>query len=112
MYKYYNYVDENGVKCIKCVSTFAKKRVAGIAKCSPYDTFDEDYGRALARFRCDVKVAKKRMKHAEDLFLNACKEVYNAEANWDKYEDYLKDSMTRYKMAEYNLKFHELQNLE
>lgn len=48
------------------VSTFAKKPVKGVAKCSPNDNYDHRKGESLAIARCDVKVAEKRMKRANE----------------------------------------------
>lgn len=48
------------------VSSFAKKPIKGVAKCSPHDTYDHCKGEALAIARCDVKVAEKRMKRANE----------------------------------------------
>lgn len=60
MYQYYVV----GRKVI-CVSTYAGKTVKGIAKCADDDEFDLEFGKALAKARCDFKVAKKRMRRAE-----------------------------------------------
>lgn len=58
MYKFYF-----GKKEVVCVSHFAGKEYKGRAKCSPLDTFDIEYGKRLAQARCDVKVARARIKH-------------------------------------------------
>ena len=61
-----------------CVSTFAKKDVRGVAKCSPNDEFDVEVGRRLAMLRCDKKVAKKRLAKAKDRL--AIEKIWFAEA--------------------------------
>jgi len=48
-----------------CVSSYAKKKVVGKAKCAPGDEFDLEKGKRLAQLRCDLKVAQKRRKKAE-----------------------------------------------
>lgn len=62
-----------------CVSHYAGKTVKGIARCAPDDVYDENFGKALAQLRCDIKVAEKRYKAAVD---NA--EVLNDLYNWVK----------------------------
>lgn len=61
-YKFYT----NGTNTVICKSTFAKKVVAGIAKCNPKDEFSLEYGKELAQARCDHKIAKKRLKYAKE----------------------------------------------
>lgn len=85
-YRFY----EAGNKVI-CVSTFAKKDVRGVAKCSPNDDFDLEQGHKLAQLRCDKKVAKKRLAKAKDrlamekvLFDMAKKYYAEAQVYFDK----------------------------
>ncbi len=59
MYKFY--VTDNKVIC---VTTYAGKTVRGVAKCDPRDTFDEEFGKSLAKARADFKVANKRYDRA------------------------------------------------
>ena len=60
-YKIYHHDNE-----VIAVSTFAKRMVRGVAKCDPRDEFDHKKGEALAIARCDLKVAEKRMKRADE----------------------------------------------
>ena len=60
-YKIYHHGNE-----VVAVSTFAKRMVRGVAKCDPRDEFDHKKGEALAIARCDLKVAEKRMKRANE----------------------------------------------
>lgn len=69
-----------------CVSSFAKKPVRGIAKCSPHDVYDADKGMRLAQLRCDLKVAEKRMEKARNRKVEAMINLNQA-----KYEEYLAD---------------------
>lgn len=73
-YRYYN----AGNKTI-CVSSYAGKKVRGVAKCSPEDQFNEEYGRKLARLRCDEKVAQLRLSYANKRYLEA-ENAYEAAA--------------------------------
>ena len=58
----YNF-EKEGNKII-AVSSYAGRPVKGYAKCHPDDKFDEASGRALAKARCNQKVAYKRNKRA------------------------------------------------
>ena len=60
-YKIYHHDNE-----VIAVSTFAKRMVRGVAKCDPRDEFDHKKGEALAIARCDLKVAEKRIKRADE----------------------------------------------
>ena len=55
-YKFYT----NNKDIVIAVSSYAGKRVKGIAKLNPADTFDLEYGKRLAQYRCDIKVLKMR----------------------------------------------------
>lgn len=59
-----------------CVSHYAGKTVKGIAKCAPSDNYDENFGKALAQLRCDIKVANKRYQAAQANY-DALNELYN-----------------------------------
>ena len=50
--------------CVKAISTYAGKTVAGYAKCHPDDQWDWEKGKALAIARCAAKIAKKRLARA------------------------------------------------
>lgn len=62
--KRYKYV-RDGDNTVIAISTYAGKTVKGIAKCEPNDKFSYDYGKKLAKARCDVKILKKRYKNAD-----------------------------------------------
>lgn len=47
-----------------CLSSYMGRTVRGVAKCSPNDEFNEEFGRKLAQARCDYKVAQKRYERA------------------------------------------------
>ena len=97
-FKYKYKVDkDNGV--VVAFSTFAKQKVAGIARCAPSDTFDIEVGKRLAAARCDVKIAKLRQKRAL-LCLDTAREE---SAFWNerekKMQDYLSDAIKAYDAA-------------
>ena len=77
---------------IIALSTYAGRTVRGIAKCHPSDTFNTDFGKALAAARCNQKVASKRYARARKEYNKICEEykVFNARAQ--KVCDYLKDA--------------------
>ena len=62
-YKYFT----NGKDVVVAVSTYRKKTVRGVAKCSPQDTFNLEAGKALAKARCDRKIADMKVKNMINL---------------------------------------------
>lgn len=86
MYDNYKYV-VTPTKVI-ALSTYAGKVVRGIAKCSPQDKFDEEYGKALAAARCNLKVAEKRFKRADKMYVEAAKARRLAERGCNTAVDY------------------------
>lgn len=61
------------------VSTYAKKPVRGVAKCDPRDEYNHEFGEKLARARCDLKIAEKRLTRAQekvDWYKELMDEVY------------------------------------
>jgi len=87
-YQYY----KTSKNAIICVSHYAGKSVKGVAKCSPNDEFNEEIGKELAKLRCDAKVASLRRQRAADLWWKAEAAYLKAEAERDKYGDYLADA--------------------
>ena len=105
MARYKYYTDGNGRTI--CVSTFAKKVVKGIAKCSPADTYDDDVGKNLARLRCDMKVAKKRLNKAKERWMQDS-DFYILARKWvDESQKYLADASRIYSEACKNLNDYE-----
>lgn len=84
--KYKYYITD---KKVIAVSSYAGKSVRGIAKCSPNDEFDVEFGKKLATARCDFKVAELRYKRA-------CKRNKEAEMFFKFYSDYL-ENMNQYR---------------
>ena len=82
---------ETGNKVI-CISTYAKKVVRGIAKCSPNDEFNIEIGRKLAQLRCDEKVTNKRALRALDKYIEAEYMLCEAKEHFDKMRSYYLES--------------------
>lgn len=78
-YKYFT----NNKDTVVAVCRYAERNVRGIAKCSPDDTFDFEKGKALAKARCDLKVAGQRYRH----LANAKKDAGRILDYWDAYYD-------------------------
>ena len=72
-----------------CLSSYMGRTVRGVAKCSPNDEFNEEFGRKLAQARCDYKVAQKRYERANEKFSEAEDQVAAAEEYLDKMDEYL-----------------------
>lgn len=81
---------------IVCLSTYAKKVVRGIAKCSPNDKFNLEMGEKLAQLRCDEKIADKRRKRAEDKYFEAVRGLNDARAYFFAMEQYWNNARVQY----------------
>lgn len=81
---------------VVCVSTFAGRRVRGVAKCDPTDTFDKDKGAMLAKLRCDLKIAKKRKNRAIEKYNDAYDAYTKASDYVDAMGDYFADAVNEY----------------
>lgn len=82
-----------------CISTFAKKPIKGIAKCSPNDTFNSEIGRKLAQLRCDEKIANKRANRAAQKYLEAEQILVEANEYFYDMKQYYLDSEYQYNKA-------------
>ena len=51
---------------VVAVCHYAGRPVRGIAKCSPADDFDLEVGKELAKARCDLKIANKKVKNLKE----------------------------------------------
>ena len=52
---------------VTATTMYAGNLISATAKCSPFDTFDEETGKKLAERRLEYKVAKKRERYYTDL---------------------------------------------
>jgi hypothetical protein len=88
----------NGNK-VYASSTYAGKKVEAHASCAPEDDFDIETGKKLAAYRCNVRVAKRRMQRAEA----KTKEYYDTLQiilnDYKKTLNYVKDTHAEYAQA-------------
>jgi hypothetical protein len=86
---------EAGNKII-CISTYAKKVVRGVAKCSPNDNFDIEIGKKLAQLRCDEKVCNKRAIRALEKYMEAEYRLFAAKEYFENMRSYYLESEKRH----------------
>ena len=79
--------------CVKAISTYAGKTVAGYAKCHPDDCWDWEKGKKLAIARCAAKIAKKRAARASMKMAEAQDILEDAIAYLNDMATYFADSM-------------------
>lgn len=103
MFDRYNYVVIPEKKKVVAYSTYAGQSVRGVAKCAPDDEFDVEFGKKLAAARCDVKVARKRLKWALERRDVAWDNFIKAEDWLMKEEDYVDDANSALTEAEVEL---------
>lgn len=73
--KIFEYTEKStGRKVIKATTMYAGKTVAAYAKCDPEDTFDYEFGKAVALKRLDIKIAQKRMASMQ-YKVKTCEEI-------------------------------------
>lgn len=94
----YSFIRNNNK--IICLSTYAKKVVRGIAKCSPNDNFSVEIGERLAQLRCDFKIAEKRMNRAYQKYMDARQVLFEAQKHFDEMNKYYDESCWKYNEAQ------------
>jgi hypothetical protein len=104
LFMYNNYKFYKSDNKIIAISSFAGKKVKGVAKCDPEDTFSVEFGEKLAAARCDKKVAFKRVKSANAKLLEAAAEFEAAQKKLKYMTDYYGDSLRRLKESEDSIK--------
>ena len=82
------------------ISTYAGKTVKGKAQCHPNDSFSLERGKELAAARCDLKVKRKRLAAAMQKAENLWVKYQQAEADYDKADDFVSDAMIGLDRAE------------
>lgn len=90
-----------------CLSSYAKRAVRGIAKCSPADEFDLETGKKLAQLRCDTKIAEKRLIRAREKYSESVDALNKALKYYDDMWEYYLDSLEQYKESKIQLKMFE-----
>lgn len=88
---------------VVAVSTYAGRKVRGVAKCDPRDEFSIENGKKLAAARCNVKIAEKRAKRAEKKHAEAVSLVSAQMRHRDRMEAYFADSQIELKHAKIEL---------
>lgn len=88
--------NEKHGKQIIAISTFAGKTVKGIASCNPADGYDEMKGMKIAAGRCAEKIARKRIKRAEDCLEWANELLEYAYSEVDRMQQYVDDAYAEY----------------
>jgi hypothetical protein len=92
-YKYYQFKNENGGTTISAVSSYAGRKVKGYAKCDPRDSFDVETGKQLAAARCNAKIAEKRVNRASAKYLEAQRQLADAQAFFKRMSVYYTDAV-------------------
>lgn len=101
MYQYRYY---NSDKTVVAVSTYAGKTVRGVAKCDPSDEFTLETGKKLASARCNVKIAAKRVKNAENKRNEAFAALEAAQKRVNEMNSYYNDAIACQEAAVNELK--------
>lgn len=99
-YKYFTYNDKTtGATCVSAISTYAGKKVRGVAKCDPRDNFDQEKGKQLAAMRCNLKVAERREKRAARKVAEAFAQMQAAQNYYTRMMEYHNDAIADVKNA-------------
>ena len=99
-YRIFEYPDKNtGRLTTKAVSTYAGKRVVGIATCHADDAYIPETGAKLAVLRCAKKIAGKRVKRAQKCVAEAERQMQEAQRHYFKMAQYLGDAKQEYANA-------------
>lgn len=70
-YLYYTYYDQaKECQAVKAVTTYDGRTVAGYAYTHPTDTYDEEFGKTLARMRCQQKILKRKLSTSKKRLSN------------------------------------------
>ena len=91
-YRFVHTMTKKSEHKVAALSTYAGKTVRGVAICSAEDSFSLDKGKELAAARCALKIARKRVKRAEQKYLEARKATHQANTYLAKIEAYLRDA--------------------
>ena len=102
MDKRYKYATD-GSSTVIAISSYAGKPVKGVAKCDPNDDFSYDYGRKLAKTRCNIKISKKRYKNANNKVKAAHEALLAAREYYNRMVEYEMDSFKAMDTAKENL---------
>ena len=98
-YKYYTFKNENGGTTISAVSSYAGRKVKGYAKCDPRDEFNVERGKKLAAARCNAKIAEKRVSRASSKFMEAKRQLAEAQDFFNRMSVYYTDAVDEFDSA-------------
>ena len=96
--KYKIYTDKKNRKVI-AATRYAGRVIKATATCSPEDTFDIEFGSALAIARCKQKVAKVKIQNASVKYLEAAAAADMAQKRYDDMKQYYMDSVDQFDEA-------------
>lgn len=91
----YKFIINDYKKEVYAISTYCKKTVKGVAKCSPEDDFDIEKGKALAAARCNMKIAKKRVEKLGEAKLELINKISNLEKELKELQKLYMQAMRR-----------------
>ena len=100
---WYRFIALEDKRKVMCISHYAGRAVKGIAKCSPDDRWDISYGKALAKARCDMKIAELRFKNYEKLCDELDREYEKLDVKKRKRAKYFDRCLNEYKTAQKEL---------
>jgi hypothetical protein len=99
-YKFYSFhINEEGKKVV-AVTHYGGRTIRGMAKCSPEDVFDVEFGCKLAVARAERKVARAKVRNASTKYLQAAIAADKAEKHFDNMKQYYMDSVDQFDQTE------------
>jgi hypothetical protein len=91
--RFYTDMEAGVTVCVLTDPHYSFFTTRGIAKCSPEDAFDIEYGARLARQRAEVKMQKKVFKYFADIYNGYAEQANKALDDLQKEHEKLVASM-------------------
>lgn len=85
---------------IIAIQTWAGNPVKGYAHLHPEDNYNEEFGKALAAARCDMKISAKRKKYLKQKMLDALSKLEQAEQEYISIHEQYQRALQTYNDAE------------
>ena len=104
MFEYKFYTNNKGQKVVLCLTSYRGKTVKGKAVCVPEDNYDEEFGKELARKRCEIEYYRRRVRDTYSYKEQLNYEIRKAKSNFNKADDIFRKSCLRYMDAVEGLK--------
>lgn len=98
-----NYTYSVNGNTVYCITHYAGRPVRGTSKCDPSDEFNLEDGKKLSKARCNVKVAKKKLKMKQEKAKRALSELQIAIKNAEHAQKYQQEAMLFLQDAENTL---------